>query len=231
MSFINNKRIKFKQKAFTLAEGATHVAMPPVFSKAGFTLAEVLITLGIIGVVAALTIPGLITKIQHRDYTVKLKKFYSTMKQVTMSAEEEFGPVNSWDRDLPMSTYVMTYLSPFLKFSIIKGTETTNNIDIAFTDGTTLRLFKGGCMDLNYDVNGSNRPNKYGYDQFKFLLRPETATDWCGDKGFCTYVLNVDRKKNSRQVLLQRCKHEGRYCSSLLEYDNWVFNKDYPYLK
>lgn len=32
-----------------------------------FTLAEVLITLGIIGVVAALTIPGLITNFQKRE--------------------------------------------------------------------------------------------------------------------------------------------------------------------
>jgi prepilin-type N-terminal cleavage/methylation domain-containing protein len=34
-------------------------------AKRGFTLAEVLITLGIIGIVAAMTIPGLITKYQN----------------------------------------------------------------------------------------------------------------------------------------------------------------------
>ena len=46
--------------AFTLAEGATHVAHWNNFRKIAFTLAEVLITLGIIGVVAALTLPTLI---------------------------------------------------------------------------------------------------------------------------------------------------------------------------
>ena len=42
-----------KRFSFTLAEGATHVAMPNSKLNFGFTLAEVLITLGIIGVVAA----------------------------------------------------------------------------------------------------------------------------------------------------------------------------------
>lgn len=44
----------------------------------GFTLSEVLITLGIIGVVASLTIPTLISKYQKIVYVTQLKKFYST---------------------------------------------------------------------------------------------------------------------------------------------------------
>ena len=42
--------------------------------KKGFTLAEVLITLGIIGVVAAATIPSLITAYQKRATESQLKK-------------------------------------------------------------------------------------------------------------------------------------------------------------
>ena len=40
----------------------------------GFTLAEVLITLGIIGVVAALTLPSLITNYQKKQIVAQLKK-------------------------------------------------------------------------------------------------------------------------------------------------------------
>lgn len=40
----------------------------------GFTLAEVLITLGIIGVVAAITIPNLMENVRNRDLQVQLKK-------------------------------------------------------------------------------------------------------------------------------------------------------------
>ena len=41
--------------------------------KAGFTLAEVLITLGIIGVVAAMTIPTLMTAYQKKTDRYKVK--------------------------------------------------------------------------------------------------------------------------------------------------------------
>ncbi|MBR1425611.1 type II secretion system protein, partial [bacterium] len=55
-----------RKAAFTLAEGATHTNTPPLVAKAAFTLAEVLITLAIIGVVAALTLPTLIAKVNEK---------------------------------------------------------------------------------------------------------------------------------------------------------------------
>ncbi len=48
-------------------------------NKFGFTLAEVLITLGIIGVVAAMTLPTLIKNYQKQVYVTQLKKAYSTL--------------------------------------------------------------------------------------------------------------------------------------------------------
>ena len=50
--------------------------------KKGFTLAEVLITLGIIGVVAAMTLPALVTNKQAKELQVGLKKGYSLISQV-----------------------------------------------------------------------------------------------------------------------------------------------------
>ena len=51
--------------------------------KNGFTLAEVLITLVIIGVIAAMTIPTLINKTNNQEYVSRLKKTYSTLAQAT----------------------------------------------------------------------------------------------------------------------------------------------------
>ncbi|MBR6163116.1 type II secretion system protein, partial [bacterium] len=48
-----------------------------------FTLAEVLITLVIIGVIAAITVPTLINKTNNQEYVSKLKKAYSTLAQAT----------------------------------------------------------------------------------------------------------------------------------------------------
>src|SRR5574344_1309772 len=46
--------------------------------KQAFTLAEVLIVLGIIGIVASMTIPTLMNKVAKQEYVTALKKFYST---------------------------------------------------------------------------------------------------------------------------------------------------------
>jgi len=51
--------------------------------KFGFTLAEVLITLAIIGIVAALTIPVLMASYQKTQYVTQLKKFYTTFQNGT----------------------------------------------------------------------------------------------------------------------------------------------------
>ena len=59
--------------------------------KQAFTLAEVLITLGIIGVVAAITMPTLITKIQDRQYIAKWKKAYSVINNAFMQIQFEDG--------------------------------------------------------------------------------------------------------------------------------------------
>lgn len=57
--------------------------------KFGFTLAEVLITIGIIGIVAAITIPTLMTKIEEKNYKSQYKKIFSELNQALKLLEEE----------------------------------------------------------------------------------------------------------------------------------------------
>ena len=61
-----------------------------------FTLAEVLITLGIIGVVAALTMPALIQNYNNTVAETRLKKFYSIMNQAILQSIVDNGEVESW---------------------------------------------------------------------------------------------------------------------------------------
>ena len=70
-----------KRAAFTLAEGAAHAALRSNQRKIAFTLAEVLITLGIIGVVAALTMPSLISDYKYKVLETQLKAAYSDLNQ------------------------------------------------------------------------------------------------------------------------------------------------------
>ena len=80
-----------KKQALTLAEGDTHVAMLKNQCKVAFTLAEVLITLGIIGVVAALTMPVLIANYQNKELLTRIKKTYSTFTNAVNLALAEAG--------------------------------------------------------------------------------------------------------------------------------------------
>lgn len=59
--------------------------------KNGFTLAEVLITLGIIGVVAAITIPTLVSSYQKVQYVTGLKKAYAQLNQVIIQFAADQG--------------------------------------------------------------------------------------------------------------------------------------------
>lgn len=61
------------------------------YNRFAFTLAEVLITLGIIGIVAAITIPTLINNSQKAQYVTSLKKFYSTMNQALQQMANDSG--------------------------------------------------------------------------------------------------------------------------------------------
>lgn len=67
------------------------IFLSPFKSKLAFTLAEVLITLGIIGVVAALTIPTLINNANDAQLKGMLKKTFSTFAQATTSIAGDNG--------------------------------------------------------------------------------------------------------------------------------------------
>ncbi len=62
-----------------------------------FTLAEVLITLAVIGIVAAITIPALVNNYRERVTVTGLKKMYSTLTQAYELAVAEYGTPENWN--------------------------------------------------------------------------------------------------------------------------------------
>lgn len=71
--------------------------MTNTHKKLAFTLAEVLITLGIIGVIAAMTIPTLMSKYYEKQTYTRLKETYSILSQALRSVEEEYGTPDDWN--------------------------------------------------------------------------------------------------------------------------------------
>ena len=62
-----------------------------LIKKCAFTLAEVLITLGIIGVVAAMTIPTLMANVKAHQYSAKFKKTVSTLSNAAKMSQAQYG--------------------------------------------------------------------------------------------------------------------------------------------
>ncbi|MBR1942623.1 type II secretion system protein [bacterium] len=64
--------------------------------KNAFTLAETLIVMGIIGVVAALTLPNLNSSTGDKEKVAKVKKIYQNLSDAHDRAVAVYGPVNTW---------------------------------------------------------------------------------------------------------------------------------------
>ncbi len=127
-------------------------------NKAAFTLAEVLITLGIIGVVAAITIPNLITNHKKKVLPVRLQKFYSTFNNALQMSQVDNGDIISWE--LPNRS---------------EGTDDSRADSYQYFNKYILSYMKGirkcppGDTECNYeldpDVNAENGKN---YSRFVF---------------------------------------------------------------
>ncbi len=106
--------------------------------KSGFTLAEVLITLAIIGVVAALTIPTVVRNYQKQQTVTQLKKTYAALANTTNLAIAEEGPISEWDAQKYNAggmgqgsiDFANKYIIPYLKVS--KNCENNTSGDCKF---------------------------------------------------------------------------------------------------
>ncbi len=61
-----------------------------------FTLAEVLVTLSVIGIIAAFVLPGVIRKYQESINVTKLREVYSQLNAAFNVAVQQFGPPQYW---------------------------------------------------------------------------------------------------------------------------------------
>lgn len=162
-----------------------------------FTLAEVLITLGIIGVVAEMTIPDLVQQTQDNVYKTAYKKAYSTLSQALEMANlnGEIQEVTVWGSG---TTRVNNFNALKKYFKVVTNCpDNGNNSNCwasgevfygwvpsaaapAFIDSSGMSWAvddkssqDGPGQDIAVDTNGPKGPNKCGVD--RFMLFPNTA--------------------------------------------------------
>jgi prepilin-type N-terminal cleavage/methylation domain-containing protein len=158
-------------------------------AKKGFTLAEVLVTLIVIGIVAALTIPALIQTTNQAELKTALKKSLATLNQaIVMSVAQnsvdagtctncETGTNNTalanfFINKLNILSQNTTAVEPFfytadgMKFTVVTKTAQCGNASSTVDPGTAK------CVIL-VDVNGDKSPNSESTGNATYVFRDQ----------------------------------------------------------
>ena len=83
--------------------------------KNGFTLAEVLVTLGIIGVVSAMTVPTLMQNHQRKTYVVQLHKVYNDFSQAALRYMTDRNALNLTEAGLTDINSADSFIKTYFK--------------------------------------------------------------------------------------------------------------------
>ena len=243
----NMKGNSFTDKVYSLF--TTHHSL----RKTAFTLAEVLITLGIIGVVSAMTMPTLIESHNRQVVETRLEKFYSTINQAIVRAEVDFGDRSDWYQDTNnietdengkpingssgVEKWWNTYLAPYVK---TVGVDYDNGLPVfEFADGSCLKANQATAMrDWIYYTTSRDRcikmagseENSRGVCSFSFMYVPTADSPYFYKKGFEPYKSGWNGTESG---LYNACKKSDNkmdksLCGALIQYNGWKIPKNYP---
>ena len=184
--------------------------------KIAFTLAETLIVMGIIGVVAALTIPNLNSSTADKEKVAKVKKIYQNLDDALGRAQAVYGPIDEWTLNITNTTSknqrIGERITEFMKIS--KNCSTNNQYDcfrdaniywangtstgqmlsrtgyrFITADGTSVAIDSSGFIHV--DIDGPNKGNnKWGTDIFRFLISNNTVQP-TRDSNFTWYLTDL----------------------------------------
>ena len=180
-----------------------------IIKRKTFTLAEVLITLVIIGIIAVICVNLIYTNWQKQETVSELKKMYTTLLQAAQNYQAATGVyITDFDTQLSIFDFMKEYFEPYL--SVAKKCDTF--VD-CYSEGRTPVLLDGkthfstnirygailnngsflgvqtrpGGVMFHVDLNGEKGPNKSGRDIFNFYLVNTSTLGY--DEG-CSPVLN-----------------------------------------
>jgi prepilin-type N-terminal cleavage/methylation domain-containing protein len=181
--------------------------MKNVFTKkSGFTLAEVLITLLIIGVIALLVLPPLIVNMQNAEYVSNLKKAYSNMNQVLQSMALD----NGGDIKGLFGTTTTAGNAISSHYRVIKNCKTA--------------IGQGCFAPYNRNYDGSSTDPDFDYDNnggyYKFITADGMAFEVYSFNNNCTQNLGFSAAPDS-PTYFSICGYVYIDVNGLKEPNNW----------
>ncbi len=162
--------------------------------KRAFTLSEVLITIGILGIVMAMTLPNLIKGYQKKATVEQLKKAYSVVSNALEMSQHENGDLKYWnvqnlgstsdDYSMVITNFLNTYILPYMKIKYNCGTkcEAQKNVKRYALNGQErswysqfhyiIYLDDGSILSFMLDNNSQNWETLYIYYDINGNKRP-----------------------------------------------------------
>ena len=188
--------------------------------KKGFTLAEVLITLAIIGVVAALTIPSLVTRVQKANIGPTLAKVVNTLENVNIKALN--------DNEARNLTDIVSEEDGYAAFLDGKLNGYREDNDVYTKDGIEYSCHTVANLDpfihrVEVDINGDDEPNEKNEDQFTFFVDPSGRVIPFGSKeyvkmrGLTTSAATIDDCATHNALTAYSA------CTGAIADNNWKF--------
>ena len=152
--------------------------------KFGFTLAEVLITLSIIGVVSAMTLPSLNSNVQNRSIESATSKMYSVLNEATQRYMTDNGIESITAGEFNSDDFVTSNLKVLTRcnnavncfaseYKDLQGNIHNTNQALSMVNGYILKdgasiAFNG--LTLLVDVNGAKGPNRRNRDLWQLRI-------------------------------------------------------------
>ena len=171
----------------------------------GFTLAEVLITLTIIGIISAITLPALQNNVNTTAMEKQTSKFYSQLQEM-VDRYKSINGIDQIDSDIRSEANLKKYFKIKSKcatktdcfaskyYSVRDLSKTyslddmskTGNVSASDPDAATYLLADGTTFGINghnivfFDINGPKKPNKVGYDMWVAQISDDGNIDGYG---------------------------------------------------
>ena len=218
------------------------------YVRVGFTLAEVLITLGVIGVVAAMTMPSVINHYQKQATVNKLKKFYTNMNQVMTLAKTDNGDFSTWNY-VDSEEFYNNYIKPYIKnvdkvqTGIHIYGDFAGGVKFIFADGTFAILSVSTKIKYQNFNTGSSVCIIYYPKNFKYTDGHDNIKYPTHERFY--FIVNSNgnvippHMSNSRDINKTNCKNNtgnGKFgdnghtdCATLIYKDGWKISDDYPW--
>ena len=225
--------------------------MPGRAARLAFTLAEVLVTLGIIGVVSAMTVPSLMQNHQRKTYVTQLHKVYNEFQQASLQYMTDKNALNLKEAGLVTNEAIDNWIKNY--FRVVQDcSENANSCFAAdeykFMNGNSMSignlssnvyLLSGGAVVYVYsdagsgrigifvDINAKKGPNIIGRDLFALKIYDNGIIDDSSrlSSDITSAPLTKEQRENLFQDYCLSGKDNGWWgCFGKILNDNWEMN-------